>query len=81
MQGVAVVLTNASRHQYSISNDISPESLGLKMQWSVKERWEKTKTESGERTREKEWVCNGAEYSGRNYSVMGDKMTQEETEV
>lgn len=26
-------------------------------------------------------MCNGAEYPGCNYSVMGDKMTREETEV
>lgn len=37
-RGVAAMLTNASRHQYSISNDISPESFGLQTQWSMKER-------------------------------------------
>ena len=36
---------------------------------------------SGERTRERERVCNGAEYLGHNYLVTGDKLTQEETEV
>lgn len=62
-QGVPM-LTDASRHQYSISNDISPETFGLEMLRSMKERWRETKMEVGGGAREKE--CNRAEYAGLN---------------
>lgn len=70
------IQTSIQHQEWHVSTELWPSRRD--QAWK---RREAKKNETGKQREREASVCDGAEYSGCNYSVMGDKVTQEETEV